>query len=605
MTPDGHDVGGMLRAGLDVGVVLQRLPLGGATPIRPLYWTINGGAARMERGLHLSPGATLSSATYFGALFELPWLLYSRAAGFTLRLRFEGEAAVRLWRRCPDGRTVMLAEETAVDNIALDVPADTPHFRQAGYLWFELTALDEPVLLVEGAWTTACRHTNCGLGVVICTYNRQAPLGALLDAIADAADPSIPCVIVVNQGTSELAAHPDIAGPASRLGTRLRVIEQANLGGAGGFGRGMLEALDDPAISHVCLLDDDVRLEPECLRRMAAFFALAQDGVAVGGHMLDSVQPTVLYESGARVAHNWVLRPLHHGLDLAAPENLARLLDVTPMHFNGWWMFGFDKRLIERVGLPLPCFIRGDDVEFGLRLQRHGVVTVPLPGVAVWHEPFYLKIGGWQLYYETRNALVCAALHQSFAPGHVAVQVLKRLLIHLLTYRYYNAALVVRATGDFLRGPAILDGDPRPLHASLAELQTRYPDAWTPRERVLQGAPVGESPKRYSGFVAVMLLALLRNGLRPTRGPAEPARLDVRDLVWFRVIQSDALAVDTYWDRHLPTYRRDRAAFTRLLRDGLREVWRLYRAANRIPGEWHGAAPRLTSVAFWRRYVGL
>ena len=44
--------------------------------------------------------------------------------------------------------------------------------------------------------------------------------------------------------------------------------------------------------------------------------------------------------------------------------------------------------------MPLPCFIRADDVEFGLRLHRDGVVTVPRPGVGICHEPFYLKVGG-------------------------------------------------------------------------------------------------------------------------------------------------------------------------------------------------------------------
>jgi hypothetical protein len=117
-------------------------------------------------------------------------------------------------------------------------------------------------------------------------------------------------------------------------------------------------------------------------------------------------------------------------------------------------------------------------------------------------------------------------------------------------------------------------------------------------------APVGGSPRRLPGFAFSMLLALLRNALRPTRPGVEPARLEVRDLVWFRVMRSDALAVDTYWDRDLPTYRRDRTAFVALLRDGLREAWRLYRAADRLGAEWRDAAPRLTSVEFWRRYVG-
>jgi galactofuranosylgalactofuranosylrhamnosyl-N-acetylglucosaminyl-diphospho-decaprenol beta-1,5/1,6-galactofuranosyltransferase len=414
---------------------------------------------------------------------------------------------------------------------------------------------------------------------------------------------AVPRVIVVNQGRPGLVAQPSIAAAATRLGPRLRVLEQANLGGAGGFGRGLVEALDDQAVTHVCFLDDDVRVEPESLRRMAAFFTLAQDDVALGGHMLDSVCPTTLYEAGAVVLPNWAPKPLHYGLDLSRPKTLDALLDPYAMHYNGWWMFGFPKRWVDRVGMPLPCFIRGDDIEFGLRLHEAGLPTVAMPGVGVWHEPFYLKIGGWQLYYETRNAVICTALHQDFTPNRIAVLLLKRLLIQLLTYRYYSAALIVRGIEDSLSGPAILDRDPRPLHASLHELRTRYPEGCVQRERVLPLAPVGRSPRFLAGFVMLMMGALLKNWARPTRDDVPSQRLLVRDLVWFRVIGSDCLAVETHWDRELPVFRRNRAHFRHLLIAGLRATWRLRRAAPSLRQDWAAASPRLTSVPFWRNYI--
>ena len=253
--------------------------------------------------------------------------------------------------------------------------------------------------------------------------------------------------------------------------------------------------------------------------------------------------------------------------------------------------------------MMLPCFIRGDDVELGLRLHDRGVPTASLPGVGIWHEPFYLKIGGWQLYYETRNALAIAALHQDFGRSHVALQVLKRLLGYLLTYRYYSAALIVRAAEDFLRGPALLDGDPRPIHAGLGELRARHPDAWTPRERVLAPAPVGGSPRRVGGFALRMAWLVAVNWLRPAAPDAQPRLLHAHDLVWFRVGGSDALAVETHWDRELPTFRRDRAQFRTLLVAGVRAAFTLHRRAPELRAAWQREAPRLTSVAFWRDYL--
>ena len=593
--------------------LLTRILLDRGLELRPLYWRVArdanhlgpGAVTPAAGGLRIGPGAAVAFDTYFNAFFEHQWRLYTRAERIALHVDLEGAGVLRVWRRTPHGGATLL-HEAAVSGPADAVLSPVPHFRQAGLLWFELTGGPDGAVLHAASWHAVdAVPAPCGLGVVICTFNREAELGRVLDGIAgDAGLGAVARVVVVNQGRPDLRMHPAVVPAAAALGARLRVVEQGNFGGAGGFGRGLLETLDDPDVTHACLLDDDVRLEPESLARMAAFFGLATRDLLLGGHMLDSVRPTWLYEAGATVLPNWALQPLNGTLDLARPETLDRLLDVTAMHYNGWWMCGLPKALIARYGMPLPCFIRGDDVELGLRLHNAGVPTVPLPGVGIWHEPFYLKVGGWQLYYETRNALISAALHEGFAPRQVAVLLFKRLLIHLLTYRYYNAALVVRAMEDFLLGPAVLDRDPGPLHAGLGAIRAAYPDAWTPREQVMPAAPVGGSPWAVPGFVLALAWAVARNWLRPPR-PGGPARLDVVNLVWFRVQGADALAVDTHWDRELPTYRRDRAAFRMLLRAGLLALRRLHQEAPDLQRAWRAEAPRLTSVAFWRGYLGM
>ncbi len=356
----------------------------------------------------------------------------------------------------------------------------------------------------------------------------------------------------------------------------------------------------------MALLDDDILLEPESLLRMIRVFAYAQPNVCIGGHMLDSIQRHRLYEAGAVVTNeHWTLRPSHADRDLRQNEVLNALLDVPATDYNGWWMFGLPASAVAEAGMPLPCFIRGDDVEFGLRLGGLGRLTVPFPGVAVWHEPFYLKIGGWHLYYETRNLLIAAALHLEFSRGKLALILLKRVMQHLLTYRYYNAALVLRAIGDFMMGPAILRRDPLQIHAGLLSLRQDYPASACRREVPLVAARPAREPRSALGQGWRMLRVLVFNMLPPVRVRAKPRLLPVHDLIWFRMLGLNHVAVDTYWDLELPVLRRSAASFLKLATTATRSIARLSFSISRCRAAWRDAMPELTSVGHWRQYLNL
>ena len=607
-------------AGMSRGLRLQRVPLDRPASLRDLYWrgardgrpAPEAAAPDARGGLRIEAGATAAFDTYFGAFFEHHWRLHTPLSAFTLSLDIEGRARLLLWRLTTHGEEPMLLHDGMVEGrTEVAIPQDASNFRQAGMIWFELTAPDAPVTLRTAEWLApGAAPRPVGLAVVICTFNREADLAKVLAEVAG--DPELRAegrglerIFVVNQGRPGLLGHPGIAPQAARLEGVLRVVEQGNFGGAGGFGRGLLEALDDPAITHVAFIDDDVRLEPESLFRMAGFFAVSKGEECLGGHMLDGIRPTTLYEGGAIVRDNWAVHALSHQLDLRSRAVLAGLLEVQAMHYNGWWCFAFPKRLVAEHGMPLPCFIRGDDLEWGLRLHDRGVPTVPLPGVSIWHEPFYMKRNGWQIYYETRNTLICAALHMNFSPRHAATQVLSRLMEYLLTYRYYAAALVIRGVEDFLRGPAILDEDPAALHASLGELRLIHPEGTVRRERVLWDAPLAEVPRSRRRHGTALGKVLWRNLSAPSNPDARPRRVPVRDLIWYRILGSDAVALETYWDRELPVFRRDRTQFRALLRAGLRAVRALYRNAPGLRADWQREMPRITSVAHWRAYLGL
>ena len=596
-------------------LLLQRFRMERQTPQRPLYWRAEQqhgplfGPARVDVGpdgaLHLAPGTTLSFDTYFNAFFETPWRLHTRLGALLLRLDVAGPCEVRVFRRAPGRRDLVHHRSIAGDG-PVDIRLDhaVVNFRQNGVLALELTARDGPAQFIGAAWIAeAAQARPVGLALAFCTFNREADIAAVLASVIedDVALGRLARIYVVNQGRPGLP----VAGLVARSGGKLRVIEQGNFGGAGGFGRGMLAAMDDPAVTHVALLDDDIAVEPDSLLRMAAFFALASEDLAVGGQMLDKAQPTSLFEAGAIISDRyWTFLPQHHGRDIGNPALLEELNHPTPIHFNGWWCCGFPLSLVRQVGLPLPCFIRGDDMEYGWRLHQQGVPTISFPGIAVWHEPFYLRIGSWHLYYEIRNMLVASSLHAPFLRREVVRRMSRHLVMHLLTFRYYGAALIIQGIRDYLAGPAILQQDPQAIHARLAAFKARYPVATTPRRAVLEPQRLTKMPRTAPRYLLALARAALRGATAPTR--VAPARLlHVNDLNWAAMRQAEHVAVETWWDQDLPTFHRSREHFRSLGREAFWALAALYRRAPDCAAEWRAGMPGLVSVPFWRSYLGV
>lgn len=595
--------------------VLQRFIIDRAPARRQLYWRDGQADAgsepditvRADGTLFVASGGRLSFDTYFNVFFEAQWLRHTALRSVGLHVTLCGTAMVRIYRQAL-GRKVLICEHLAGPGpVRMDVPMAAINFRQNGFLSVEFYGADGPFSFVSGAWVTQDSPVEqVALAAVFCTFNREADIARVLDSIATdgAVQDSLSRVFVVNQGRPGLAKVPAVAGAAAKLGERLAVIEQGNYGGAGGFSRGLLAALHAPGNTHAVLLDDDLELEPDSLLRMATFFSFTTKDVVLGGHMLDMLHPTMLYEAGAVIAErHWEFHPQHFMLDITQVDALETLTKPYAVHYNGWWCCGFPLSVVRDHGMPLPCFIRGDDMEFGLRLHQRGVPTVPMPGVAVWHEPFYLKLGGWQLYYETRNLLVAMALHQPFSRWGVVRRTGRQIVNHLLTYRYYSTALILQGIEDFLTGPGVMLAPPMPRHASLTALKAAYPPAFSPREAVMHEQILRPIPTGRARCLALLLFLLIRNAVAPScKAPLRIMPVD--RFHWLTIRSAGHVATETWWDENLPAYRRTREYHRPLLRKAAVLIFRLVRELPRATAAWRDASVGLTSVSSWQAYLG-
>lgn len=584
-------------------VTLQRIVPPRGVETAELYARHEPPGVAPRTALTIPPGTALDLDCYFNAFDEQAWLRHTRCRSLTLALELAGLGRVEIWRHSPHAPPALIAEaEAAAGRVTLDVPPP-PHPRAAGRLAARIrvpAGASAAARLESGAWLARAEPDPISLVPVICTMDREEHLARLLAALARdaAALAATAAIVVVNHGAPNLAGRLLI--PAA-LRRKLRLFEQRNVGGAGGFSRGMLEARAAGA-THLLLMDDDVELEPEAVLRAHRFLALCRAPTVLAGHMLDVFRPTHLYEAGAQlIDRKLAFAPLHGGAELSRPGALDRFLLDTPMHYNGWWFMALPASLLDDAGWPMPCFIRGDDVEFGRRLHDRGTKFVAVLGVGIWHEPFYAKLGSWHVYYEMRNMAVLAACHLPDASRRIATVLLTWLVAELLMYRYQRAALILRAGRDFLAGPAIFAEPPRALHASLAAIRARYPAETASREHVVPIRPPVGGPRGRAAFLAGVLRALLAEGLRPD-GTRRVIAVEPRDHLWFRVRGADAVIAREAWEDEWPLYRRSRATFRHLFRETIKLAWQL-RRLPRVVAAWRAAHAGFTTEAAWRAYL--
>jgi galactofuranosylgalactofuranosylrhamnosyl-N-acetylglucosaminyl-diphospho-decaprenol beta-1,5/1,6-galactofuranosyltransferase len=576
--------------------------------------------------LHVPVGSRVSLLSYFNAFPAAYWQHASTADAVLLHVRTSGAGTLTVRRSDATGtqhtvQTLAVSGDESVSRFELPLTG----FEAGGWYWLDLESADEPLTLESAEWSAPADADSPGsLSVVVTTHNRPDFCVRLLRSLASdaAVAERIDRIFVVDQGTSKVRDDPGFADVAAEHGNRLQLIEQENLGGSGGFSRGMVELLRRNESGYLLLLDDDIELEPEGVRRALQFARYAATPTIVGGHMFDLNAQLTLHAFGEvvdRRTFNWgPPNPEHLRHDfgsgsLAGTDWLHRRVDAD---FNGWWMCLLPREVLSSIGLSLPYFIKWDDAEFGLRAGEHGFPTVSLPGAAVWHVSWLDKDDSrdWQSYFHSRNRLVSALLHSpKRLGGRVLAESFLLDLKHLLFMHYYAVRLRHEALLDVLQGPGMLERTlrtrlrwAREAAAEFGEMTPVPPEDTTagalPRddERVLAPRPSG------IGLVGWLLRNATRHLLPVRHGAdAHPVALTREEARWWRVPTFDAVLVPLADGSGRALYRRSPS----LYRGGIvRSVGlhaRVLLSWRRLRRRYQAEAADLAAPASWERYLGL
>jgi galactofuranosylgalactofuranosylrhamnosyl-N-acetylglucosaminyl-diphospho-decaprenol beta-1,5/1,6-galactofuranosyltransferase len=443
--------------------------------------------------------------------------------------------------------------------------------------------------------------------VVICTYNRVEDCVSTLRTLCADREVAgeLAAVYVVDQGSQPVEAHADFAAVADALGPTLRYIRQPNLGGAGGFTRGIHEAVRNETADrvNVLLMDDDIRLEPDIVVRLRGFADRADEPTLVGGQMLNLLHPNRLHV-GAETADLDVLRagrPVDGALADADVTQREQHLRVDAA-YNAWWACLIPSEVVSAIGYPLPLFFQWDDIEYGLRAAGAGFPTVTLPGAGVWHADFGWKNwDDWSRYFSFRNSLIASALHGDFDLSRIVDHLACELLDSLVSMRYGLAALTIKAIEDFLDGPDVLRDGGREVSAAVRAMWAAHPETRNHPAHDVPGVPRTGRPRTAPAGTPSMLRAVMAKRivwqlLGRARGTAGIAAADA---AWWHVSLFDTAVVTDPSQEGVRVRRLDRRLMVELARRGGTALWRLRREGASVRRQYRDRLPELSSPDAW------
>lgn len=571
----------------------------------------------------------LSFNTYFGSFPLWKWREETTLKNLSLLVSGKGQFDIQIdgWTAWGERSLVARAEVLLLGDTPrrIDLPPIEKIDKSISYLVVRLFCNDVQGEVVRLQYASPDSPANkLRLGVSITTFNRQQYLIRNLKSV-----------------TTALAHRPDIADDIeitvvdngknvelpSEVEGKVRLVPNANLGGAGGFARGLMMYRNEGRVSHVLFMDDDVTICPESIFRAMAFLSFAKDRKAcIAGAMFEEERPSVQFELGAQW-RPFEVNPfmgLQRGLHLDNWRALRESEDLDrSISYGAWWFYMFPVNVIS--DLPLPVFVRGDDVTFGLR--GAGTSTTTLHGVGVWHQAFMYKNGPFHYFLEARNLpLVSLLATDSYKARHLLKRTMHFGLRFLFLMRYNTAEAFMAGTEEFMKGPEHwlqIDHPERLQYArqftgeSVAELGPEW-DRFTlpPLETRRIGTVSSELEKKADPFLVRLKNTVRKSGrakkwlyfvaLGGHLVPKSISKLPTRTVGSEDMLPWGNFCRETVVYRWRATgegyvVERDRQRFFKLFASLLRLCFAITMKAPSVIKEYRTAYPDLTSAEYWNK----
>jgi len=387
----------------------------------------------------------ISFDTFFNGLSVRHWQSKCAIADLNFALAGRGKVRVRIGLHVLNHAHRWLLEQD-VELSDTPTPIALPMWPTLtdGILYAHVLALSDALVTAGHFFTETPAAQDVKLGVVITHFNRKHYVLPAMERISReiVADPDLAgrVSLVVVDNSQNIA--PEEAGAAI-------VIPNKNLGGSGGFMRGLLHLIDN-GFSHCLFMDDDASCEMEAIRRTFRIMQFSKtENLAIAGSMMREAEPSQMHEKGA-IFHDGIGRPLKIGLDMRDKNHLLLAeAEHDIVGYGAWWHFGFKIADIRHFAFPF--FVKADDMLFSMT-NPFDILT--MNGVGGWGEDFTSKEGPFTRYLGFRGATVTTLMTSDINKTKYVKRYYRMARDCLYSYNYASARAVTRAVEDVLRGPA-------------------------------------------------------------------------------------------------------------------------------------------------------
>ncbi|MCR4610516.1 MAG: glycosyltransferase [Lachnospiraceae bacterium] len=450
-----------------------------------------------DGGFTIPKGDIVSLQSYFNAFSIGKWKKYTFIEDLSLNLRLKGDVKIKAYNAV--GNTYHEGEPTDdtkdryyfrkasrreiecnVTKTDDGVKVTFPNINYEGIIYIKIEALDDAVLY-GGEYVTETEGTNdVSFALCICTFKREEFVTRNVNQVINNIIKKKDCVM--KDDVEVFVSDNGQTLPTDTFDCdKVHLFPNRNVGGAGGFTRGMIEAVlyrQPTKLSHVILMDDDIVLDAEVIERNYLFLKYLKKEYSkamVGGELFELDKRYLQFEAGAAY-RKVVIQSYNQLWDMRNPDAVAGNEVENPMNFNGWWYTCIPVSYVREDNLPLPVFIHRDDVEYGMRNEENG--TILLNGLSVWHPQGPGKAATAMNYYDVRNDLICMC-DKIDAPTaeEVMNHITRGVIGNMLRYRYQVIDCIFYALDDYYKGPDyFMSLDPIDNHKELARFNYEFTD---------------------------------------------------------------------------------------------------------------------------------